>query len=129
MGGQGISVKPSAHPPTALKDETKFTMDDPGASEDIGLFFTEIAITITKMVAVLNGSSSPSLTWTIRHDPDRSASGAEAVTGGTVTTSTTTGSVVTTFNDATIPADSFVWLETTAQSGTVDQINLTLIYK
>ena len=51
------------------------------------------------------------------------------VTGGTVTTSTTTGGVVTSFNDATVPADSFVWLKTTAQSGTVGQINITVFYR
>jgi hypothetical protein len=35
---------------------------------------------------------------------------------------------VVAFNDATIPADSFIWLETTAQSGTVNEIHITIIY-
>lgn len=104
------------------------TVESPTSSEDLSIFFTEAAITVTKMVAVLVGSSTPSVTWTIRHSTDRSATGNEVVTSGTTTTSTTTGSVVTSFNDATIPANSFVWLETTAQSGTVGQISITLIY-
>ena len=78
---------------------------------------------------MLIGSSTPSVTWTIRHGTDRSAAGAEVVTGGTATTSTTTGSDVTSFNDDTIVADSFVWLETTAQSGTVTELNVTIVYK
>ncbi len=104
------------------------TIESPGASEDLSLFFTDDAITITKIVAVLTGSSTPSVTWTVRHHTNRSNAGNEVVTGGTTTTSTTTGSVVTSFNDATVPADSFLWLKTTAQSGTVTTINVTIFY-
>jgi len=101
-------------------------LESPGSSEDVTMFFTDDAITVTQMNAVLKGSSTPSVTWTIRHNSDRSATGAEVVTSGTATTSTTTGSEVTSFNDETIPAGSWVWLETTAQSGSVDEINITI---
>ena len=50
------------------------------------------------------------------------------VTGGTTTTSVSTGSDVTSFDDATIIADSHVWVETTAQSGTVEQLIITVFY-
>ena len=100
----------------------------PGDSENLSFFFTDKAITLTKMRAILTGSATPSVTWTVRHGTDRSAAGAEAVTGGTVTTDTTTGSDVTSFDDETIVADSHVWIETTAQSGTVDSIIITLFY-
>jgi len=103
-------------------------IESPSSSEDISFFYTDIAITITKMTAILVGSSTPSVTWTVRHSTDRSAAGNEVVTSGTTTTSITTGSVVTSFDDATIPADSFVWIETTAQSGTVGQISITIEY-
>ncbi len=103
------------------------TIEDPTSSEDITIAFTNEAITITEIRAVLVGSATPSVTWTIRHGTDRNATGAEAVTSGTTTTSTTTGSDVTSFNDATIVADSFIWLETTAKSGTVTEIALTII--
>jgi hypothetical protein len=104
------------------------TVETPTATEDVSLFWTDDAITITKIVAVLVGSSTPSVTWTVRHGSDRSAAGTEVVTGGTVTTSITTGSVVTSFNDATVVADAFLWLETTAQSGTVTSLNVTIHY-
>ncbi|KKL68158.1 hypothetical protein LCGC14_2127760, partial [marine sediment metagenome] len=72
--------------------------------------------------------STPSVTWTIRHHAtDRNNAGNAVVTAGTTTTSTTTGSDVTSFDDATIPADSYIWLETTAKSGTVTEIHVTLI--
>lgn len=111
-----------------ILDKAAITVEDPTATEDISVFFTSRAITVQEMRAVLLGSATPSVTWTIRHSTDRSAAGNEVVTGGTTTTSTTTGSDVTVFNDATIPADSFVWLETTAQSGTVDELNVCVIY-
>jgi hypothetical protein len=105
------------------------TIEDPVATEDISIFFTNKAITITEMRAVVRGTT-PSVTWTIRHNAtDRSAAGAEVVTSGTTTTSESTGDDVTSFNDATIAADSFVWLETTAQTGTVDELHVTIIYR
>lgn len=103
------------------------SVEDPTSSEDISVFFTNAALTITEIRAVVRGSS-PSVTWTIRHGTDRSAAGSEAVTGGTTTTSESTGSDVTSFDDATVVADSFIWLETTAQSGTVDELHVTIVY-
>lgn len=108
--------------------EKHLTIESPTSSEDVTIFFTNRAITITEMRAVLNnGTATPSVTWTIRHSTDRSATGNEVVTGGTTTTSVSTGSDVTSFNDATIPADSFVWLATTAQSGTVPELHISII--
>lgn len=105
------------------------TIESPTSSEDITLFFTDDAITVTQLNAVLaNGSATPSVTWTIRHSTDRSATGNEVVTSGTTTTSITSGSEVTSFNDATIPAGSWVWLETTAQSGTVPELSVSVEY-
>jgi hypothetical protein len=103
------------------------TIESPTGSEDISIFFTNKAITITEIRAVVRGSS-PSVDWTIRHGTSRSAAGAEVVTGGTTTTDESTGSDVTTFDDETVIADSFVWLGTTVQTGTVDELALTIVY-
>jgi len=113
--------------PTQILSKT-ITIEKPSSSEDLSMFFTNLAITITEMRAVLRGSSTPSVTWTVRHGTDRSAAGAQVVTGGTTTTSITTGSDVTAFDDATVVADSFVWLETTAKSGTVNELTVTIVY-
>jgi len=50
------------------------TIESPTDTEDITLFFTDDAITITQLNAVSVGTT-PSVTYTIRHDPDRSATG------------------------------------------------------
>lgn len=111
-----------------LRYSKTLVVEDPTSAEDISFFFSNRAITVTEMRAVLVGSATPSVTWTIRHGTDRSAAGAEVVTSGTTTTGTTSGSDVVSFNDATVVADSFVWLETTAKSGTVDEIQVTIFY-
>jgi len=103
------------------------SIEKPKGGENIYLGFVENASTVTKMAAVLRGASTPSVTWTVKHSTDRSAAGNEVVTGGTTTTSTTTGSVVTSFNDETIPAASHVWLATTAKSGIVVEMGLTVL--
>lgn len=106
------------------------TIEDPTATEDATLFFTDVAITVTQLNAVVRGTT-PSVTWTIRHDngtATRSATGNEVVTGGKATTSEANDEI-TAFNDATIPAGSWVWLETTAQSGTVNELSVTITYK
>lgn len=119
----------SLHTHGKLIFERSITIEDPTSSEDITIAFINRAITVTEMRAVLIGTANgQTVTWTIRHHAsDRSNAGNEVVTGGTTTTSLTTGSDVTAFNDATIPADSFIWLETTAKGGTVTELHVTII--
>lgn len=113
---------------TGLNISKSITIENPTSSEDISAFFTNAAITISEIRAVLVGTSTPSVTWTVRHGTDRNATGAEVVTSGTTTTSVTSGDDVTSFNDATVIADSFVWIETTAKSGTVTELHITIIF-
>ncbi|MHA2066383.1 MAG: hypothetical protein ACXABY_18585, partial [Candidatus Thorarchaeota archaeon] len=101
------------------------TIQVPTSSEDIGLFFTSEAATIKGVEGVCVGTS-PSVTVTLRRDTDRSATGTAIVSAQAVT-STTTGDSLTIANSA-VPADNFVWLETTATSGTVNDFNLTIEY-
>ena len=129
LTSNGAGAAPTFQTPAGAQNLVQcISVDFPGSSEDLTIFYTDVAITISQLSAVLLGSSTPSVTWTVRHDPDRSASGNEVVTSGTTTTSTTTGDEVTSFNDATVPANSWVWLETTAQSGTVTELAVSIEY-
>lgn len=125
--GNVLEWNGSAWAPNTRTMSKSITVESPTATEDISIFFTPVAITITEMRAVVRGTT-PSVTWTIRHGTDRSAAGNQVVTGGTTTTSQTTGSDVVSFNDATIPADSFVWLETTAETGTTNELHVSIVY-
>jgi len=84
---------------------------------------------ITKVVTVLQGSSSPSVTWSLRHHTDRSNAGTELVTNGSTTTSLTTGNTVSSgFNDASISSNEFIWVTISATAGRVDAIHFTVYY-
>lgn len=111
----------------ALQGSKSIIIESPSNSEDVSFFFTDVPISIVKVRAVLVGST-PSVTWSLRHGTDRSAAGAEVITGGTVTTEVTTGVDIVSFDDPTIIANSHIWFETTAISGTVGSIILTLFY-
>lgn len=102
------------------------TWIDPETNDEGTLFFLSQASTIQQMRAVVRGTT-PSVTWTVRHSADRNATGNEAVTGGTTTTSESAGSSVTSFNDASMTA-GWVWVELTAVSGTVDEAHIEIIY-
>lgn len=104
------------------------TIELPTSAENISFFFIDVASTVYQVRAVLVGSATPSVTWTIRHGTDRSAAGNELITGGTTTTSVTSGDDIVAFDDPSIVADSFIWVETTAKSGTVDSIMITMYY-
>jgi hypothetical protein len=100
----------------------------PTSSENVMLFFTNVSLTLAQIRSVVRGSSSPSITFTLRYGTDRSASGTEVVTGGTVCSNTTSGVATTSFTNATIPANNFVTLRTTASSGVVDELSVTLLF-
>lgn len=111
--------------PTLIK---AVTVKTPAGSTEGAVFFTMDALTISQLTAVLVGSSTPSVSWTLRHSTDRSATGNEVITAGSTTTSTTTGHLLLSFNDATVPASSFIWIEFAGVSGTVDEFHLSIEY-
>lgn len=101
---------------------------DDGADFDIA-YVTE-AFTITEMVAVHSGTglSSPSIVVDVRHSTDRSAAGNQVeTTAWTVTSSTSGAKLNSGFEDATVPADSFIWVETSGVSGTTDNLSIHVI--
>jgi hypothetical protein len=100
---------------------------NPSNAEDIVLFFTTSSLTITQIRSTVMGST-PSVTFSIRYGTDISGAGTEVVTSGITCTNTTTGLSTTSFNNATVPANNFVWLTTSATSGTVSQLSVSLIF-
>jgi hypothetical protein len=105
-----------------------FTIESPTSSENIPLFYTNVAITITKVAEAIRGTS-PSVTYQINHSTTDNSGSPNTLYSSGRTSSTTGGTTTTTFNDATIPAGSWVWITTSATSGTISAISITLIYK
>ncbi len=110
-----------------LKQDKSMTFESPTSSEDLTFFFIDHAITVAQVRAVLpKGASTPTVTYQLKHHTDRNDAGNALTTSGAVT-STTIGTDAT-LSDATIPADSWIWLETTAQGGTVPEMTIYLEY-
>lgn len=111
----------------AFDPKAAITIENPTGSEHAPLFYAFDAITISQIMAIVQGTG-PSVTWSLKFGPDHSAGGTEVLSGGHVTNQATTGDLITSFDNPTIPAGSHVWLDTSSITGTVDWINLTLKY-
>lgn len=112
------------------------TIESPTTSDDVTMFYTDEAITVTKVAITVVGSSTPSWTADVRHHTSRNNAGNALITSPTASTEAgnsaeSTGHIIDSFDDATIPANSWVWVETDAQSGTWTNggVSLTLFYK
>lgn len=120
-------TRPTPDAVRALVAPIPISLENPNGADYLPLFKTHSKVIVERITAVVQGSS-PSVTWTIKFGSSLGTGGTELVTGGTVTTNTTTGAEIVSFNVDTIPADSYVWLETSAIGGTPTWINLTLYF-
>ena len=103
------------------------TIENPADGDDIKIPFTNIAITITEINAVIRGGTS--VTFWVMHNPDRSAAGLEVDDTIFTCNSTTTGNTWDSgFEDATIPADSHLWIEIDTVTGAVEELSITIFY-
>ena len=103
-------------------------VEDVVDSEDITIYFTDEAITIISWTCVWIGST-PSTAVDLRHHTDRSNAGNEVDTATNTCNNTTTPDTFNSgFEDATIPADSFIWFETSATSGTTDLLHIQIVF-
>ena len=107
-----------AGPPKSL------TIALPVAGDEVTLFNTQIDTTLTSVIGVVRGTSSPSVTLEFRYGADRSAAGTLATTSTTLT-NTTTGQLLTVQN-MPIPANQFFWVKVTAVSGSVNEVNVSV---
>lgn len=102
------------------------TVPTPGSSEKIPWFRVDAAYTVTKISAILIGSSTPSVTYKVMKGSDLSAAGTAVVTAGSTVTSVTSTTNVTSFDSAGVTSGDMVWLTTTASSGTVNYLHVTV---
>jgi hypothetical protein len=113
--------------PTGAVSPRGLTIDNPTSSENVVLFFTTESLTFSQIRSVVKGTT-PSVTFSVRYGTDTSAGGTEVVTSGITVTNTTTGLATTSFNNDTVPTNNYVWMTTSALSGTVNSLNITLIF-
>jgi len=99
-------------------------LEFPGASENIVIFRAPEAMRIVSARAALVGSASPSVTFSVNSGTDRSSLGVTHIASQAIT-NTTTGTQLT-LSTPNIPASSWVCLVSTAQSGTVTELDISL---
>jgi len=99
------------------------TIGEPQVGDSFTLFKTVRSTTLREVSAIVSGGS---VTYEIRYATDRSTAGTLAIVSDTVT-NTTTGAAATVQNQP-IPTSSWVWLEITATSGTVDEFNVSVAF-
>ena len=105
------------------------TIRNPTGTEDLTMFYTSQAITVTQVTAVIVGAGT-SIVVNPRHTQDRSG-GTTAIIqeSGLTTNSKTTGNIVNSgFNDETIPANSFITLILSSLVGVIDEVSVTVEY-
>ena len=103
------------------------TIENPSDSDDITIAYTDVAITVTAIEAVITAGTS--VTFWIMHNPDRTAAGLEVDDTIFTCNSLTTGNGWSSgFEDATIPAASFIWIEAGTVTGVVTELHITIFY-
>jgi hypothetical protein len=104
------------------------SFQSPTSSENVSLWYTPVALTITQVGESIRGTS-PSVTYNIRYAATRDAASPTAVFASDRAVTSASGTTVSTFANASIPAGSWIWITTSATSGTVNDFNATIIYK
>ena len=99
------------------------TIAGPQTGDNFTLFRTTRQITITGVVGIVSGGS---VTYALRYAEDRSAAGTLATVSDTVT-NTTTGDAATVQNQP-IPSGRYVWVEITATTAPVNELNLSVAF-
>lgn len=110
----------------AKQGSKSISIIDPVATDDITMFFTPVAITITDARSHITGTTN--VVFNINHAATRTGLQLNVFTSNITLTSTAGQSNSSGFNDATIPANSWVWLNVVSVSGTPTAFSTTLIY-
>ena len=100
------------------------TIERPTNSEDITFFRTDVAITVQEVIAVRTGTGATN--FRLRHSTNRAAAGT-LVTNNLNSNSGSVGNIAP-LSDSTIPANSWIWLETTGANGTNVTFTVDLRY-
>lgn len=103
-------------PPGSMPPQVAW-LASPQVNEKRLLLRAPAALTISRVDAVLSGGTSPSVSFSLSHGADVSASGTAATNDPITVYSSTTGSAFTSFQSSTIPSGHWLWVQVTAIAG------------
>lgn len=127
----GTSLVPKKYVDDKVADITNtktLTLENPVNGDNISIFRTPYNLKIVEVASISFGTT-PSTTFTMKFDSNRSATGTTIV-NATTTTSVTTGdnATLTTPSGVSVPADSFIWIEVTGSSATNFILSIDIKY-
>ncbi len=99
-------------------------LENPRTLDNVYFFHTKAEVDVQKVVFSITGSTS--VTAFISFGSNRDNLSTDLINAGTVVTNTTSGQVITSFDNAVIPASTFVGVRVTAASGLPDELNIHL---
>lgn len=116
IGGGGSSTQLKA-----------ISIPNPVAADDVTLFYTPTAITVSAVYSHIIGSTN--VVYNVQFASTRNSVSVTSVFTSNITLTSTAGQTNNSgFNDATIPAGNWVWLNTVSVSGTPSLFHLTVEY-
>lgn len=102
--------------------------ENPAALDEATLYYFEEAVTIRRMQGVKSNAGT-SLDVQLHHSTDRNAAGNEVFSADRVIDDDNTGNAfVDTFDDNTIPASSWLWIEVPAISGVPTWFSVSIVF-
>jgi len=119
--GSGVAWSDPQAVPAAFK---AITIENPTSTENITLFYTPEAITLSRISGVITGTGG--VPYIINFGSSRSTG--QAANTLTTISSNTIGQNLTSFSQANIPADNWVWLTTGTITAAPTSLNLTISY-
>lgn len=115
---------------TNVKQAKGLTLVSPTSSENVTIFYTTTAITIEEVRTVMLGSSQ-SVTMVINYGSSRASATGTIVASNTFDSGDsgyqTTG-FAHTLNTTAIPAGNYIWFSSSATSGVINDLNITITY-
>jgi hypothetical protein len=113
---------------TGPSSPRSYTIIEPVQNLVVPIFHTLGVTTITNVSSYIGGSSTPSVSFDIKYGTNLTAAGTQTLTAGYTVNNTTGVTSVTSFDNATIPANNVVWAEYTSVTGVVSFTHTSIFY-
>ena len=101
------------------------TLSYPLVGDKLPLLHTASGLTIAEVRALVAGTT-PSVSFSIRYGPDFSAVGTAIRVAGMTSSSTSSGDSWSSFDNAVVPAGSWLWIVVEAVNGTALSLHASL---
>lgn len=120
-----LTAAMAATVPKAPKAPAVFRCRTHLAADKLPLLFSSSGITVADVRALVSGTG-PSTTFSLRYGADYSGACTKIKTEDITSTSTITGDSFSSFENAAIPAGSWLWLVVESISGTVLNLHISV---